>query len=162
MKTIATLGPQHSLSWQAAVSFDDTADIRLYTHVQALFDAFVRQEVEYAVLPVYNTREGEKRQVFRLFDDMKTGYWIDNLVLQTNLSLGVFTQTDSIESLRLLIGRREVFQQCAEFIEKNLPDTTELSVQDINQTISEIRAGGETAGRAVIDCAETLVAQGLR
>ncbi|QQG66505.1 prephenate dehydratase domain-containing protein [Desulfobulbus oligotrophicus] len=162
MKIIATLGPQQSLSWQAAVHFDSKADVRAYTHVKALLDAFVRKEVEYAVLPVYNTREGDKRQVFRFFDDMKAGYWVDNLVLQAHQSLGVFTETDSIETLRMLIGQREVFQQCAEFIEKYLPDITELSVQDINQAINEIRKGGRTEGKAVINSAETLRAHGLR
>ena len=57
MKTIATLGPEYSQSWQAAVLFDKEAEIRLYPHVKALLDAFAGGETEYAILPVYNTRE---------------------------------------------------------------------------------------------------------
>lgn len=162
MKIIATLGPEQSQSWQAAVHYNSQADIRLYPHVKALLDAFVSREVEYAVLPVYNTREGEKKQVFRFFDQIKAGYWVDNLVLHSNLSLGVFDDGDSIETLRLLVGKREVFNQCEEFVENRLPGITEMSVQDLDKAIDEIKASGLIAGKAIIDSADTLTGHGLR
>jgi prephenate dehydrogenase/predicted regulator of amino acid metabolism with ACT domain len=62
----------------------------------------------------------------------------------------------------MLVGKREVFNQCEEFIENQLPGITEMSVQDIGQTITEIRDSGQTKGRAVIDNGETLAAHGLR
>ena len=162
MKTIATLGPEQSPSWQAAVQYDHEAEIRLYPHVKALLEAFAARETDYAILPVYNTREGEKKQYFRFFDQIKTGYWIDNVILHSNLSLGVFNEEDSIENLRMLVGKREVFNQCEEFIENQLPGITEMSVQDIGQAITEIRDSGQTKGRAVIDNGEILAAHGLR
>jgi prephenate dehydratase/prephenate dehydrogenase len=162
MKTIATLGPEHSQSWQAAVQFDSEAEIRLYPHVKALLDAFAAHEADYAILPVYNTREGEKKQYFRFFDQIKSGYWVDNVILHSTLSLGVFNEEDTIDSLRILVGKREVFNQCEEFIESRLPGITEMSVQDIGQAASEIKENGPVRGRAVIDSAETLVSLGLR
>ncbi len=161
MKTIATLGPEQSQSWQAAVQYDNDAEIRVYPHVKALLDAFAAHETDYAVLPVYNTREGEKKQYFRFFDQIKTGYWVDNVILHSNLSLGVFNEEDSIETLEMLVGKREVFNQCEEFIENRLPGITEMSVRDIDQAIAEIRGSG-AKGRAVIDNGETLAAHGLR
>ena len=62
MTTIAILGPEQSHSWQAAVRYDSAATIRLYSHVQSLLDAFDAHEADLAILPVYNTREGEKKQ----------------------------------------------------------------------------------------------------
>ena len=162
MKTIATLGPEQSQSWQAAMQYDGEAEIQLYPHVKALLDAFTAQAADYAILPVYNTREGEKKQSFRFFDQIKTGYWVDNIILHSNLSLGVFNEEDSIEDLRILVGNREVFNQCEEFIENQLPGITEMSVQDVGAAISEIKGSGMTRGRAVIDNGETLVAHGLR
>jgi prephenate dehydratase/prephenate dehydrogenase len=162
MKTIATLGPEHSQSWQAAVQFDSEAEIRLYPHVKALLDAFAAHEADYAILPVYNTREGEKKQYFRFFDQIKSGYWVDNVILHSTLSLGVFNEEDTIDSLRILVGKREVFNQCEEFIESRLPGITEMSVQDIGQAASEIKENGPVRGRAVIDSAETLTSLGLR
>ncbi|WP_306546901.1 prephenate dehydratase domain-containing protein [Desulfobulbus sp.] len=162
MTTIATLGPEHSLSWQAAAQYDGKANIQLYPHVKALLDAFAAGEADYAVLPVYNTREGEKKQYFRFFDQIKAGYWVDNVILHSNLSLGVFAEDETLESLRMLVGKREVFNQCEEFIENQLPGVTEMSVQDIGQVIEELRAAGPTSGKAVIDNAETLTAHGLR
>lgn len=162
MKTIATLGPEHSQSWQAAVQYDSGADIRLYPHVKALLDAFAGREVEYAVLPVYNTREGEKKQYFRFFDQIKSGYWVDNVILHSSLSLGVFDEEAASEDLRLLVGKREAFNQCEEFIENRLPGITEMSVQDIEQTVADLRRSGQVRGTAVIDSAEALNALGLR
>lgn len=162
MKTIATLGPEHSPSWQAANLFDSTAEIRLFPHVKALLDAFAATEVDYAILPVYNTREGEKKQYFRFFDQVASGYWIDNLVLPSTLSLGVIDEAVAIDDLRLLIGRREVFNQCEEFIENRLPGVAEMSVQDVGNAIAKVREAGQERGAAVIDSAETLTALGLR
>jgi prephenate dehydratase/prephenate dehydrogenase len=162
MKTIATLGPEHSQSWQAAVLFDKEAEIQLYPHFRALLEAFAAGEAEYAVLPVYNTREGEKKQYFRFFDQVKAGYWVDNVLLHSNLSLGVFEEEDTIADLKMLIGTREVFNQCEEFIENRLPAVMEMSVHDIGQAIAEIRESGQGKGRAVFDNAETLTAWGLR
>lgn len=162
MKTIATLGPEQSQSWQAAVQYDGEAEIRLYPHVRALLDAFAAREADYAILPVYNTREGEKKQYFRFFDQIKTGYWVDNVILSSNLSLGVFSDDETIEGLRMLVGKREVFNQCEEFIDNQLSGITEMSVLDIGQAIAEIRDSGQVRGRAVIDNAETLTLHGLR
>jgi chorismate mutase / prephenate dehydratase len=44
MKTIATLGPEQSQSWQAAVHYDGNAAIRTYPHVGALLAAFDAHE----------------------------------------------------------------------------------------------------------------------
>lgn len=162
MTTIAILGPEHSQSWQAAAQFDPGAEIHAYPHVRDLLDAFDAHRADYAILPVYNTREGEKKQSFRLFDQIRTGFWIDNILLQGNLSLGVFDEGTTIGDLQLLIGQREVFIQCEEFIEERVPGITEMSVQDVARTVADIRQGGDTAGRAVIDSPDALAALGLR
>ena len=162
MKTIATLGPKHSPSWQAALQYGGEADIGLYPHVRDLLEAFVRREVEYAVLPVYNTREGERKQYFRFFDQIKSGFWIDNVILHSTLSLGVFDEKSTIADLRLLVGQREVFNQCEEFIESRLSGITEMSVKDIAQAVADVRRDGGVRDKAVIDCSATLHGLGLR
>lgn len=164
MTIIAILGPEHSQSWQAAAQFFSDAEIRTYPHVSSLLDAFDAHQADYAILPVYNTREGEKKQYFRLFDQIRNGFWIDNILLQGNLSLGVFTENTTIADLRLLIGQREIFIQCEEFIEERMPGITEMSVQDVARAVDETRRGGDSAaaGHAVIDNADTLTALGLR
>ena len=162
MKTIATLGPEQSQAWQAARQYDPAAQILIYPHLKALLNAFAAGEADLAVLPVYNTREGEKKQHFRLFDRIKTGYWIDNIIVHSNLSLGVFTEDETIDTLQVLIGNREIFNQCEEFIEGHLPDIVEMSVSDTARMVSEIRESGLMQGRAVVDSSDTLTALGLR
>lgn len=162
MNTIATLGPEQSQAWQAARQYDHAARILIYPHLKALQDAFAAGEADFVILPVYNTREGEKKQHFRLFDRIRTGFWIDNIILHSNLSLGVFTEEESIDTLQILIGTREIFNQCEEFIESHLPEIVEMSVNDIGRTVNEIRQNGMMRGKAVVDNSDTLAALGLR
>lgn len=160
MITLATLGPVNSHSWQAAIQYAPKARIKTYPHTSALVDAFSRGEVQLAIVPIYNTREGENKEYFRLFDKFKTGYWIDNIVLPSHLSLGVAGPRVKRDDLRLLVGKGHVFRQCEEYIAESFAGISRLNVQDIEQAILEIRDGG-LCDRGVIDTEEMLKAHGL-
>jgi prephenate dehydratase/prephenate dehydrogenase len=160
MITLATLGPVNSHSWQAAVQYAPKARIKTYPHTSALIDAFSRGEVQLAIVPIYNTREGENKEYFRLFDKIKGGYWIDNIVLPSHLSLGVTGPGVRREDLRLLVGKGKVFRQCEEYIGETLAEISRLNVQDIEQAILEIRDGG-LSDRGVIETEEMLKSFGL-
>ncbi len=160
MLTIATLGPVNSHAWQAASRYATGADLKLYPHTKALVQAFISGEVQLAIVPIYNTREGENKQYFRLFDKIRSGYWIDNIVLDSHLSLGVFVADERIADLELLIGRPSVFRQCEEYIGNLFDDIALMSVQDMERAIGEVRQQG-LAGRGVIDSEEMLRAHGL-
>lgn len=160
MLTIATLGPVNSHAWQAASRYATGADLKLYPHTKALVQAFISGEVQLAIVPIYNTREGENKQYFRLFDKIRSGYWIDNIVLDSHLSLGVFAADERIADLELLIGRPSVFRQCEEYIGNLFDDIALMSVQDMERAIGEVRQQG-LAGRGVIDSEEMLRAHGL-
>ena len=67
MKTIATLGPQGSHALEAAKHYNPEADIKLYPLIPAVFDALKKGAVDLALIPVYNTREGEIKEFFRSF-----------------------------------------------------------------------------------------------
>jgi len=160
MTIVATLGPKNSHAWQAAEQYAPKADIKLYPHTSALIDGFVRDECTYAVVPVYNTRAGENKKFFRLFDRIKKGYWIDNIVLSANLSLGVFEKDTSLERLEILVGKRSVFRQSGEYIGDTFPDIALLSVHDLDQAIERIRSQG-LSGHGVIGSEEMLKQHGL-
>jgi prephenate dehydratase/prephenate dehydrogenase len=160
MITLATLGPVNSHSWQAAIRYAPKARIRTFPHTGALIDAFSRGEVQLAIVPIYNTREGENKEYFRLFEKFRSGYWIDNIVLPSHLSLGVAGPRVKREDLRLLVGKGHVFRQCEEYIGESFAEISRLNVQDIEQAILEIRDGG-FCDRGVIDTEEMLKSQGL-
>lgn len=160
MTTIAIIGPENSQAWQAATQYNPEAEIRLYPQAKALFKAFENNEVDLTIVPIYNTREGENKQYFRFFDQLKTGYWVDNVILQSNLSLGVFDLTDSLDTIEVLVGKREIYGQCEEFIECRLPDVSFMSIHDIDLASESIK-NEKTQHRAVIDTAEKLRALGL-
>ncbi len=160
MITVATLGPEHSHAWQAASMYATGAELKLYPHTRALVQAFVSGEVQLAIVPIYNTREGENKQYFRLFDKIRSGYWIDNIVLDSHLSLGVFDPGTRPQDLDLLIGKPSVFRQCEEYIGSTFADIALMSVQDLDRAIAEARERGP-AGRGVIDTEDMLRARGL-
>lgn len=160
MITVATLGPEKSHAWQAAAQYAPGARIQVYPHTRGLIDAFVAGDARFAVVPVYNTRAGENKKFFRLFDRIKQGYWIDNIVLPAHLSLGVFNDVDQVDSLEVLVGKRSVFRQCEEFIGNTFPDIALLSVHNLDQSVQRIREQG-LPGHGVIDTEEMLTGHGL-
>jgi len=160
MITLATLGPVNSHSWQAAVQYAPKARIKTYPHTSALINAFSSGEVELAIVPIYNTREGENKEYFRLFDKIKSGYWIDNIVLPSYLSLGVPDSGVQREDLRMLVGKGSAFRQCEDYIGETFAELSLLNVQDIDRAIGEMKEGG-FRDRGVIDTEEMLKAHGL-
>ncbi len=160
MITVATLEPVNSHAWQAASRYAPDAELKIYPHTSALIDGFVRGESQLAVIPVYNTRAGENKKFFRLFDRIGHGYWIDNIVLPANLSLGVFEKDISLDSLEVLVGKRSVFRQSGEYIGDTFPDISLLSVHDLDGAIKRIRSQG-LPGHGVIGTEEMLLDHGL-
>jgi len=160
MITVATLGPEKSHAWQAASQYVPDAELKVYPHTSALIDAFVQGQSQFAVVPVYNTRAGENKKFFRLFDRIKKGCWIDNIVLPADLSLGTLDPDSSPDELELLVGKRSVFRQSGEYIGNTFPDIALLSVHDLDQAISRIREQGEKR-HGVIGSEEMLKAHGL-
>ena len=160
MITVATLGPEYSHAWQAASRYAPAAELKMYPHTSALIDGFVRGEFQLAVIPVYNTRAGENKKFFRLFDRIKKGSWIDNIVLSANLSLGTFGLDIRPADLEVLVGKRSVFRQSGEYLGSNFPDIALLSVHDLDQAISRIREQGKKR-HGVVGSEEMLKAHGL-
>lgn len=160
MKVVATLGPEQSHAWQVASQYAPDAEIRIYPHVSGVFEAFSNGEAELAIVPVYNTREGENKEYFRLLWKLKSCFWIDNIVKPTNLSLGVFDNATDLKQLQVLLGKRTVFRQCEEYLGNTFQDISLMSVHDLDKTIQEVREQ-HLVGRGVIDSEEMLKAHGL-
>ena len=161
MKIVATLGPEKSHAWQAAYRYAPEAELKLYPHTTVLMEAFAAGEVRLAVVPVYNTRAGENKKYFRLFDHIKTGFWIDNIVLPANLSLGAFEPDCRLNDLQVLVGKRSVFRQCEEYIATAFPDIALMSVHDIEPLVARIREQG-IGGHGIVDTEEMLLEHGLQ
>ncbi|HHD63155.1 MAG TPA: prephenate dehydrogenase/arogenate dehydrogenase family protein [Desulfobulbaceae bacterium] len=160
MLTIATVGPEKSHSWLAASRYAPGADIALYPHTSALIEAFIEGQANLIVVPIYNTREGENKPYFRLFEKIKSGYWVDNIVLPVDLSLGALQSGETIEDLTTLIGSQAVFKQCEEYLGNVLPDVTLMGVHDVKQAVRNI-SRQKPAGFGAIDGEKLLTTLGL-
>jgi len=157
MKTIATLGPQGSHALEAAKHYNPEANIKLYPLIPAVFDALKKGDVDLALIPVYNTREGEIKEFFRLMTRMSGVNWIDNVVLPIKLSLGALDADSQVE---MLIGRASDLRQCDEYIAGRFPYISQLAVRDPLEAITEITAN-KYRDRGVISTEEMLRAGGL-
>jgi len=157
MVSIATIGPEGSHAWQAARRYKPAADIKVFPHLTAAFEAFERKETDLAVLPAYNTRQGQMKEYLRLMKKIRHGYWVDNVVLPIHLSLGSLTPDDPLTTLS---GSSEILRQSEEYIVTNYPDASLVAVPDLEQTVSEIRSRG-LRDHGVIDSEEALRRLGL-
>jgi prephenate dehydratase/prephenate dehydrogenase len=156
MPSIATLGPVGSDSYQAARQYSPHAEIVLHNRLTDIFTSFREGKVQYALIPVYNTREGEVKEYFRLMAKMEQGYWIDNVVLPIHLSLAALSPPGKGDPvITTIVGRSSVFRQCDEFIDENYPDATLMAVHDIEKAMTSI-CQENTLGYAVIE-SEALV-----
>jgi len=89
MVTIATLGPEHSYGSQAARQYLAGADLSLFPEASEVITAFEAGLADFAIIPTYNTREAESKEV-RILEHFQTGYWIDNIILPIHLSFGLY------------------------------------------------------------------------
>jgi chorismate mutase/prephenate dehydratase len=161
MPSIATIGPVGSDCYQAAHQYAPDAELILFRKLSAIINAFSKGEVDQALIPVYNTREGEVKEYFRLVSQMEEGYWIDNVVLPIHLSLGsLVNKPDILSTISTIIGRGSVFKQCDEYIEDTFPDATLMAVQDIEQAMLEIKRE-RRLNYAVIDSEELVKKHGF-
>ncbi len=160
MLTVATIGPQDSLAWKAAKKYADDAVLRTHSSSKKVISSFVNHDVDCAILPVYNTREGENKQYFRIFDHLKAGYWVDNVIVYSDLSLGMYQPDADLNSIELLVGRREVLGQCAEFVDQHLPDVDQMVVNDVEQVMAEMKRQ-QRRGVGFIGSVEMLGEHGL-
>lgn len=161
MTSLATLGPVGSDSYQAARLYSPDGELLLYNRIADVLTAFIEGRVEHAFVPVYNTREGEVKDYFRLVAKMDQGFWIDNVVLPIHLSLGVLQSGGTGDrTIKTIVGRSSVFRQCAEYIDEYYPDATLMAVHDIDAALLDIRTG-QKSGYAVIDAEEIVVRHGF-
>jgi prephenate dehydratase/prephenate dehydrogenase len=157
MKSIATLSPEGSSSWQAAKQYDPDAKIILFPNTPSVIKAFAERKADLALIPVYNTREGESIEYFRIMEKLSKANWVDNVVLPIHLSLGAI---DDTHPLLMLIGKSNNFRQCEEYITNNYPLLPQLTVTDLQQAINDTREK-DKPDHGFVATEEFLVANGL-
>lgn len=160
MISIATLGPQGSDGYRAARQYSPDAKLFLYNRIPDIINAFLKEEVDFAFVPIYNTREGEIKEYFRLQELLTGGYWVDNLVLPIHLSFGCLTQEDASVSPVNIVGRGSVFKQCEDYISEHYPDATLMSVPDIGAAMEDIKENNRL-DYAIVDSEELLLEHGF-
>ncbi len=161
MSSIATLGPAGSDSCQAARQYAPAAELLFFNRIADVLAAFMEGKAELALFPVYNTREGEVKDYFRLVSKLENGFWIDNIVLPIHLSLGALAPpARGGANITTIVGRTSVFRQCDEYIEEHYPTATLMAVHDIAAAMTSIREQ-KKEGYAVIDSEEIIRNHGL-
>ncbi|MFC1523166.1 prephenate dehydratase domain-containing protein [Thermodesulfobacteriota bacterium] len=155
MTSIATLGPEGSHAWQAARQYNPDAAIQLYPKIGAVIEAFLKKQTEQAIIPVYNTREGEVKEYFRMMENLSSGYWTDNILLPIHLSLGTRKGITKISSI---IGTPHVLRQCETYIADYHPDVRLVAVQNSD---SILQVGSDMDDAGIIEAEDFLNAHDL-
>ncbi len=159
MITIATLGPVGSDGYRAAKQHSPNAELQLFNRVPDVIDAFLQEKADFAFVPIYNTREGEIKEYFRLQELLQEGYWEDNLVLPIHLSFAALQQTSSFNP-EIIVGRGSVFKQCVDYISEYYPQATLMTVPDIGVAMADIKKNNLT-NYAIVDSEELLIKHGF-
>jgi len=160
MITIATLGPVGSDGYRAARQYSSDAKLKLYNRVPEIIDSFLQEESDFAFVPIYNTREGEIKEYFRLQELLREGYWEDNLVLPIHLSFAALEQVAPSFEPEIIIGRGSVFKQCVDYISEHYPDAILMTVPDIGAAMEDIKEKNRK-NYAIIDSEELLTEHGF-
>ncbi len=137
MVSIATLGPVGSDSYLACKQYQPNAETICFNSMYELISAFKYGKTDLALIPVYNTREGEIKEYFRSLFELENCNWVDNVVLPIHLSIGTLNPT--VQSIDTLVGRGSVFNQCKDYLKANFPDATLVTVHDIESKLNEIK-----------------------
>ncbi len=153
MTTIATLGPEGSLAFQAARLYAPDGVFKLYPRVSEALRAFQNGEADAALIPVYNTRQGEIREYFHEMERLHRGHWVDNVVLPIHLALG---GRDTTSPPALVLGTGQELRQCEEYLNDHFPDTPRLAVTDITTAAATL-----AADQVVVATEESIKAHGL-
>ncbi|MBU0676097.1 MAG: prephenate dehydrogenase/arogenate dehydrogenase family protein [Proteobacteria bacterium] len=136
MTIIATLGPEGSLNWEAAHRYKPNAELKIFSNLNGVINAFVQGRADLAVIPAYNTREGESKEFFRAMAMLDPGVWIDNLMMPVHLSLGA---VDTSSRLELIMGDAQHLKQCSEYLAENFPDATLMAIQKLDQEVASLK-----------------------
>ena len=156
--TIVTFGPSGSDCFLAARHYAPTAYILLVAQRQDIFAALAEGRANRALIPVYNTREGDVREFFRLQEAGFTGFWIDNVVLSAHLSLGRLTATAA--PVKVIVGKASALRQCADYLEEHCPGAIQVASPDIEAAIADVKTGAKN-DYAVIAAENLLLQHGL-
>ena len=133
MTSIAILGPEGSDSYQAARHYSPNAHLICYASKHDLLAAFRKGGSDLALIPVYNTREGEIKDYFRTLVQLEGVSWIDNVVLPIHLSMGSINGASENE-IEIIVGRGTVFNQCNDYLKANYPNVVLMTVHDIEKS----------------------------
>ena len=162
MSSIATIGPIGSDSYQACRQYDPNAEVTLFNRISEVLEKFSHCNDYLALIPVYNTREGEVKEYFRLIANMDNCHWVDNVVLPIHLSLGALEHPDKGGApIHTIVGRGSVFRQCAEYLDEFFPDVVLMAVTDIDNAILSI-VNENKRGVAVIETEELVKKHSLK
>jgi len=160
MSTIAIVGPAGADSYLAAMQYAPAAELLHFNRITDALKAFAEGRADFALIPVYNTREGEVKEYFRLVSQMESAYWVDNVVLPIHLSFGVLAPGETETNISNIIGRSSVLRQCEEYIENNYPTAILTAVQDIESCMRTVIAE-KKCDCAFIDTEELILKHGF-
>lgn len=142
MSTVAILGPKGSDSYQAATQYFQYVEPVFFNSMSELAAAYQNGQCTFALIPVYNTRIGEIKEYFRFLLSLTDCFWVNNIVLPIQLSIGGLASHK--ETIDTIVSRGAIFNQCKDYLKSNFPDATLITVKDIGKKLADIKDNKRT------------------
>ena len=148
---ISYLGPEATFTHQAARSkFGASVEYIPAGTISDVFYSIQNRSADYGVVPIENSTEGAVTHTFDQFAKMPLKicaeiYLPISLMLLSNYNL---------KDLRVIYSKQEVFGQCRNWIEKNVPNVELVSVESTTKAVTLAREEKNSASIAGISASE--------
>ena len=148
---ISYLGPEATFTHQAARSkFGASVEYIPAGTISDVFYNIQNRTADYGVVPIENSTEGAVTHTFDQFAKMPLKicaeiYLPISLMLLSNYNL---------KDLKVIYSKQEVFGQCRNWIEKNVPNVELISVESTTKAVTLALEEGNSASIAGISASE--------
>jgi chorismate mutase/prephenate dehydratase len=147
--TVSYLGPEATFTHQAAAKhFGRAANFVSMDGIAEVFEAVVKEQTDYGVVPVENSTEGAVRITYDLFPSF-------DLRICGEIELAIhhnFMVSPQVGDVKRLYSHRQVFGQCRNWISKNFPScelietpSTSEAARRASEDLESAALGGELA-----------------
>jgi chorismate mutase/prephenate dehydratase len=141
---VAFLGPEGTFTHQGAKArFGTSADLIAVRTIKAAFAAVLRGDADYSIVPIENSSEGVVGETLDVLVDSPLKVCGE---IRTPVHHNLMAKC-SMDQVRRIYSKMQVFAQCGEWLASNLPEADLLDVGSTTQAAQ--RAAEEPGGAAI-------------
>jgi prephenate dehydratase len=151
---IGTLGPEGSFSEKAVKQWNNKAGLRYYDDILDTVDALIRNEVDYAIVPIENSLEGSVTLTLDLLMEQRLKI-IGEVIVRIKHCL---LSKGKIHDVKIIMSHPQALSQCRRYIKDNFKS---IEVRSALSTSQAAKLASESKDIAAIASTESAQMYGL-